>query len=430
MVDSQIHTIWSREILDSRGNPTVETTVILHSGYRGTVSVPSGASVGQYEAVELRDNDPLRMNGKGVLLAVNNVNTIIAKALKDKDAYQQKEIDAELIALDGTPNKSKLGANAILSVSLAVAVAASQSKKVPVYQYINSLIQQYVPIQIKRLPSPLFNIINGKSHGVPTIDFQEFFVIPASNYQFHDALRIGVEVYHSLKNILKERGIWSGVGDEGGFAPAGFQNSTALSIVKEAIERAKFRIGTDVFMGIDAAASVFYTNTGYALYDPVQQQQKTKKYSKHDLIDYYASIHKDTPLLMIEDGLSDDDFAGWTELAERFGNEIYIVGDDFIVTSAKRLEDAIVHKCLNAVIIKPNQIGTLTEVFDLVKIAKTYGVKCIVAHRSGETTDTFAADLSVGIQAEYVKFGAPARGERVVKYNRLLEIEGELTIKK
>jgi enolase len=420
---SHIHSIVAREILDSRGNPTVETTVILQSGYRGTVSVPSGASRGKYEAVELRDGDETRFNGLGVIKAVQNVNTTIAQKLVGMDALRQSDIDKAMIELDGTPNKGKLGANAILSVSLAVATAASAYARMAPYQYLNKMISTVFPIQMTKIPTPLFNMINGGKHGAGNLNIQEFHVIPATNKSFSDALETGVELYMFIKQILQYRNAVHSIGDEGGFAPNLFTNEDALEIIAEAVKTSNHQMGVDVFLGLDVAATQFKTAKGYVIKD------RPAPYSTKEFINYFAEIHKKYQLLLLEDAIEEDDWEGWKDLTKTLGNEILIVGDDLIATNYQRLEKAITEKACQAIIIKPNQIGTLTELFTTVLLAKKNNIKCIVSHRSGETNDTFIADFSVAIQAEYVKFGAPARGERVAKYNRLLEIEHALVKK-
>lgn len=419
-MDSAIYSITAREILDSRGNPTIETTVILQSGYRGTASAPSGASVGKYEAVELRDKDEKRYNGMGVLTAVTNVNTIIAPKLVGLDALDQKKIDETMIALDATPNKSKLGANSILSVSLAVAAAAANHTKQPLYRYLTQLAGRPAAAKIERIPTPLFNIINGGKHGAGNLNFQEFMVIPASNKPFHDALQIGAELYHHLKQILAYRNAIHSVGDEGGFAPNLFTNMEALELLMEAIKATKYRFGTDVFFGMDIAASQFKTPRGYQIKD------KPQLLSGRQFIDYLKELNTKYRLLLLEDPLEEDDWAGWATLTREVGRDILIVGDDLLVTNPERLARAIDEKACNAILLKPNQIGTLSEFLAVVALARAHDMKCIVSHRSGETNDTFIADLAVAVASEYVKFGAPARGERVAKYNRLLQIESEL----
>ncbi|MBI5619388.1 phosphopyruvate hydratase [Candidatus Gottesmanbacteria bacterium] len=420
-MDSKIYSISAREILDSRGNPTIETTVMLTSGYRGTASVPSGASVGKYEAVELRDKDENRYNGMGVLAAVANVNAVIAPKLVGSDALDQKKADKIMIALDGTANKSKLGANSIVSVSLAVAAAAASHTKLPLYRYLNGLAGEAALTKIERIPTPLFNIINGGKHGAGNLNFQEFMVIPASNKRFSEALRIGVELYHHLKQILSYRNAIHSVGDEGGFAPNLFTNLEALELLMEAVKATKYHFGTDVFFGMDIAASQFKTPGGYRIKD------KPQLLSGRQFIDYLKELNSKYRLLLLEDPLEEDDWVGWATLTREVGKEILVVGDDLLVTNRERLMRAIAEKACNAILLKPNQIGSLTEFLDVVALARKNDIKCVVSHRSGETNDTFIADLAVAVAAEYVKFGAPARGERVAKYNRLLQIEKELS---
>jgi enolase len=419
-MNAAIYAITAREILDSRGNPTIEATVILNSGYRGTATVPAGASRGKYEAAELRDEDPKRYDGMGVLRAVNNVINIIGPKLRGQDALNQKAIDDVLIALDGTPNKSKLGGNAILAVSVATAIAASNHQRIPLYRYVNALIGMTIPIQITRMPTPTFNLINGGLHGAGNLNFQEFHVIPASNKSFALALEIGDEIYHSVKKILEYRNAVHSVGDEGGFAPNLFTNTDALDILVEAIKKTPYRMGVDVFLGLDVAATHFKKQQGYEIKD------RPEAFSTKEFIAFLKEIHTTYHLLLLEDPLEEDDWAGWKEITYLLGNEVNIVGDDLLVTNPQRLKKAIQEQACNAILLKPNQIGSLTEFLEVVTIAKQNGLKCITSHRSGETNDTYIADFAVGIQSEYVKFGAPARGERVAKYNRLLAIEQEL----
>ena len=419
-VNSKIFSIHAREILDSRATPTIETTVILESGYRGTVSVPSGASVGKYEALELRDGDEARYHKLGVLKAVENVNTVIANKLRGMNAVSQFDIDTALIQLDGTDNKAKLGANAILSVSLSVCDAASQCLRIPLYRYINQLINPTFPIAIKRIPTPLFNMINGGKHGAGNLNFQEFLVIPPSNAPYREALVRGVETYQAIKQILEYRNAIHSLGDEGGFAPNLFTNEDALEIISEAVRSNDKQIGKDVFLGMDIAASHFKTEKGYLIKD------RPTAYSTKEFIAFLKNIHTKYSLLLLEDPIDEDDWSGWQEITKEMGSEILIVGDDLIASNYKRLEQAIRDKACSAVILKPNQIGTLTELLSTVVLAKKNDIKCIVSHRSGETNDAFVADLAVGIQSDYVKFGAPARGERVAKYNRLSQIESEI----
>lgn len=421
-VNTNIYSVKAREILDSRGDPTVETTVILHSGYRGTASVPAGTSVGKYEAVDLRDHDEKRYGGMGVLTAVKNVNTTIAAKLVGMNATGQSQIDKALLDLDGTSDKHALGANAILSVSLAVAAASANALRQPLYVYLNSLFQPYAATKISRIPTPTFNIINGGKHGACNLDFQEFHVIPASNKRFSDALRMGVELYQGVKQILKYRNAIYSVGYEGGFAPNLFTNAEAIDILVEAVRNSTYRDGFDVFFGLDLAANSFKREHGYQIKD------KPGTLSGDDFIKFLSELRKKYHLLLLEDALGEDDWEHWTKLTESIGKEVLVVGDDLLATNPTRLERAIKEKACSAILCKPNQIGSLSEFFAVVAIAKKNDVKTIVSHRSGETNDVFIADLAVALQSDYVKFGAPARGERVAKYNRLLEIQEELSL--
>ncbi len=423
-VNTNIYSIASREILDSRGNPTIETQVILESGYRGVASCPSGASIGTYEVVELRDADPKRYGGQGVLKAVSNVNTTIQEKLRGMDALSQGVIDKTLVDLDGTKDKHALGANSILSVSLAVSVAASNALRMPLYRYYNSLFAAYCPTEITRIPSPTFNIINGGKHGAGNLDFQEFHVIPATNKSFSQALQMGVELYNGVKQILKYRNAVHSVGDEGGFAPDLFTNVDALAIIMDAIRASKYRYGVDVFMGLDLAANYFYADHTYHIKD------RSQPYSDRDFVVYLKDLFVQYKLLVIEDGLHEDDWEHWQSLTKELGKDVLVVGDDLLVTNPERLNKAIAQKACTAILLKPNQIGTVSEFFAVATIAKRNDIKTIVSHRSGETNDTSVADIAVAIQSDYVKFGAPARGERVAKYNRLLQIEQELIAKK
>lgn len=419
-VDTTIHSIIAREILDSRGDPTIETQVILNSGYRGIASVPAGTSLGKYEAVELRDHDVKRFGGMGVLKAVQNVNTTIAAKLRSMNALAQGEIDKTLLALDGSADKHILGSNSILSVSLACAVASANAYRQPLYRYINTIFQAYVPTTITRIPTPTFNIINGGKHGAGNLDFQEFHVVPASNKKYKDALRAGVEIYKAVMQILKYRNAIYSVGYEGGFAPNLFTNMDAIEILVEAIRNTPYRYGLDVFLGLDMAANSFKKDRGYQIKD------KPGILGSEDFIRYIRDLNKSYKLLLLEDPLGEDDWNYWTDLTSEMGKEVLIVGDDLLATNPERLQRAIKEKACSAILCKPNQIGTVSEFLQVVTIAKKNDIKTIVSHRSGETNDSFIADLAVGIQSDYVKFGAPARGERVAKYNRLLQIEQEL----
>ena len=419
-MDSRIHSITAREILDSRGNPTVETSVILHSGYRGTASAPAGASVGKHEAIEIRDHDEKRYSGMGVLTAVSNVNTVIGPKLRSMDALDQGSIDRTLKELDGTPNKSKLGTNSVLSVSLATVKAAANNQQIPLYRYINSLFHSRVPTSLDRMPTPTFNLINGGAHGAGNLDFQEFHVTPASNKRFHEALEMGVDAYHKVKQILIYRNAVHSVGDEGGFAPNLFTNLDALEVLSEALKNTVFKIGFDIFLGLDIAASHFKTERGYQIKD------RPLAYNPKEFVKYLLDLHAKYRLLILEDPLDEDDWESWSMLTKEIGHDVLIVGDDLLATNPERLTKAIETRACSGILAKPNQIGTLSEYLDVIAQARKNDIKVVVSHRSGETNDTVIADIAVAVQSEYVKFGAPARGERVEKYNRLLEIEAEL----
>ncbi len=420
-MDSKIYSVTATEILDSRCTPTVETTVILNSGYRGTASVPSGASVGKYEAVELRDGDPKRYGGMGVLKAISNVNTILGPKLRGMDALNQGAIDKLMVELDGTPNKGNLGANSILSVSLAVAAAAANHSRLPLYKYLNQLAGDGgKPPALAKMPTPMFNIINGGKHGAGNLNFQEFHIIPASNKLFHQGYRLGAEVYMSVKKILTYRNAVHSVGDEGGFAPNLFTNLDAMEILTEAVRETDYQFGVDVFFGLDLAADTFKTTRGYEIKD------RPIPFQTDEFIEFLKNLHDKYRLLLLEDPLGEDDWGGWTKLTKLLGTDILIVGDDLLATNQERLQRAINEKACSAILMKPNQIGTLSEFLAVVILARAHDIKIVVSHRSGETNDSFIADLAVGVQADYVKFGAPARGERVEKYNRLLQIEAQL----
>jgi len=415
---AKIAKLQAREILDSRGTPTVETTLWLDTGHWATAAVPSGSSTSKHEAVELRDNDPQRFHGQGVLKAVSNVNQIIAPKIIGLDPSQQTQLDQTLINLDGTSNKAKLGGNAILSVSEANLKAAASSYKLPIYQYIAKKYQ--LVKDLKKLPSPTFNIINGGAHGAGNLDFQEFHIVPSLRFPYHQALEIGGEIYHSLENTLKTRRAIHSVGDEGGFAPNLFTNMDALEIILEAINQTEHKFAQDVFLGLDVAASWFYKNGRYQIKDRAQP------YSRDELIAYYLQLNREYRLFSLEDPLEADDWDGWAKLTSDLSSDTLIVGDDLLITNKLRVQKAIDKKACNAILIKPNQIGTISETIEVIKICRQAGWKIIVSHRSGETNDSFIADFAVGTGADYTKFGAPARGERVVKYNRLLAIESQL----
>lgn len=413
-----IKRVTAREILDSRGNPTTECTVELEGTITATASCPSGASTGTHEAVELRDNDLARYNGKGVLQAVKNINDTIGRMLVGKDAQSQKEIDDIIISLDGTPNKGKLGANATLPVSMAVTRAQSLSEKIPLFQYIQKITKTE---KLEKIPTPLFNILNGGMHAGGNIDFQEFVIIPKQQNPFSDSLHRGVLVYTALKKLLAQKNLSTLVGDEGGFGPTLTNNEDALILIKQAIEQAGFTNAEDMFIGLDVAAGSFFKDGKYIL------KEKPQGITAAELIEIYNILANKYQLLYLEDGLFEDDFDNWTLLVAKLaGTQAIITGDDLLVTNPERLKIAIEKRAATGIIIKLNQIGTVSEALDVVALAKQSGIKTIVSHRSGETNDDFIADFAVGVQSDFVKFGAPARGERVAKYNRLLEIENEL----
>jgi enolase len=413
MALSIITAVGAREILDSRGNPTVEVEVLLDDDSFGRAAVPSGASTGAFEAHESRDGDKSRYLGKGVQQAVAAVVDTIDEALVDFDATDQRLVDAALIAVDGTENKSKLGANAILGVSLANARAAADSSGLPLYRYLGGS-NAYV------LPVPLMNIINGGAHADTGVDIQEFMIVPHGADSFSEALRWGVEVYHSLKKLLSEKGLATGLGDEGGFAPDLPNNAAALELISEAIKNAGYELGSQIALALDVASTEFY-------------DEKSEKYSfegversSEEMISYYADLLARFPLVSIEDPLAEDDWAGWTKITAELGDKVQLVGDDLYVTNPARLQRGIDEAAGNAILVKVNQIGTLTETMDAVSLAQRHGMKAIISHRSGETEDTFIADLAVATNAGQIKTGAPARSERVAKYNQLLRIEEEL----
>lgn len=408
-----ISDVFAREILDSRGNPTLEAEVWLEDGTIGRAAVPSGASTGAYEAVELRDGDKGRYLGKGVINAVDNVNEIIGPELIGMDVTDQIGIDQTLIELDGTPNKGKLGANAILGVSLACAKAAANFFGLPLYQYIGG-------INAKELPVPMMNILNGGAHADNNVDIQEFMVLPVGADSFSEGLRMGAEIFHNLKAVLKGRGLNTAVGDEGGFAPNLKSNEEALAVIIEAIEKAGYKPGVDVFLGLDVAATEMYKDGKYVL------EGEGVTYTSEQMIDFYSKLVEKYPIITIEDGLSEDDWEGWAKLTHTLGKKIQLVGDDLFVTNTERLSKGIKSGVANSILIKVNQIGTLTETLDAIEMAKRAGYTAVVSHRSGETDDTTIADLSVATNAGQIKTGAPSRTDRVAKYNQLLRIEEEL----
>jgi len=410
---STIKNTKAREILDSRGNPTLEVEVKLVDGTIGRAAVPSGASTGRYEAVELRDGDASRFNGLGVLKAVTNVNEHIAAAIIGMVATDQTAIDHKLIEVDGTPNKSHLGANAILGTSLAVAHAAANLLDMPLYHYLGGVATYTLPV-------PMLNILNGGKHASGSTDFQEFMVVPAGATSFSHALQIGTEVYHCLKGVLKDEGLNTNVGDEGGFAPALSSNKQAVEAILSAIEKAGYKLGKDCFIALDPAASQFYEDSQYIL------SREGVSLSTREMVDYYVKWVSGYPIISIEDGMAEDDWDGWQLITEKLGSKAQLVGDDLYATNVDRLNKGISLKASNSILIKPNQIGTLTETIAAIQMAQQAGWTAVVSHRSGETEDTTIADLAVGLNTGLIKAGAPCRSERIAKYNRLLRIEDEL----
>jgi len=411
---SLIDHIHAREILDSRGNPTVEADVILVSGLRGRAAVPSGASTGEHEAVELRDGDPQRYGGKGVLRAVHNVNDLIARALKGMDARDQGEVDRTLIELDGTPTKSKLGANAILAVSLATARAAANDQNLPLYRYLGGE-------NAKTLPVPMMNIVNGGAHADNNVDFQEFMIVPVGADKFSEALRTGAEIFHTLKSVLKKKGYATGVGDEGGFAPNLKTNEEAIETIIEAISQAGYEAGSDVLLALDPAASEFYDGEAY-----VFKKSDGRKLSSDQMISYWKDWVEKYPIISIEDGMAENDWDGWKGLTDELGQRIHLVGDDLFVTNTKFLRQGIELGVANSILIKVNQIGTLTETLECIELARANNRTAVISHRSGETEDAFIADLAVATNAGQIKTGSLSRSDRIAKYNQLLRIEEEL----
>ncbi len=409
---SLIYSVHAREVLDSRANPTVEVEVVTEDGGFGRAIVPSGASTGAYEAVELRDNEKHRYMGKGVSKAVHNVNNIIAPNLYEYDVFDQVGIDEMMIELDGTDNKGKLGANAILGVSMAVARAAADELNLPLYQYLGGVGARVMPI-------PMMNILNGGQHADNNVDIQEFMILPVGAPSFKEALRMGSEVYHHLKKVLQGKGLSTGVGDEGGFAPNLSSNEEAFQVIVEAIEEAGYAPGKDVVLGIDVAASEIYEDEKYYF------KGEDRKLSSVEVIDFYEEMISKYPIVSIEDGLSEDDWEGWKLMTARLGKKIQIVGDDLFVTNVKRLQKGIEENAANAILIKLNQIGTITETLSAIELAKINGYKVVISHRSGETEDSTIADLAVAVNSRQIKTGAPARTDRVAKYNQLLRIEDE-----
>ena len=410
---SAIKTVHAREILDSRGNPTLEVEIELLDGTTGIAAVPSGASTGKYEAVELRDNDKTRYNGLGVLNAVANVNQHIAPAIVGMEAVNQIVIDQNMVKLDGTPNKSHLGANAILGVSLAAAQAAAKFSRLPLYRYLGGVSASVLPV-------PMMNILNGGKHASNSTDLQEFMIVPVGADSFSHALQMCAEIYQQLKKVLKDKGYNTNVGDEGGFAPSLESNSQALDVILAAIEKAKYVPGKDCYIALDPASSEYYQNGKYEL------KREGKTFNSAEMVDFYAKWISTYPIISIEDGMAEDDWDGWQLLTQKIGSRVQLVGDDLYVTNVRRLDTGLQKKASNSILIKLNQIGTLTETLAAIRLAQENNWTAVVSHRSGETEDTVIADLSVGLNTGFIKTGAPCRSERIAKYNRLLKIEQEL----
>lgn len=417
---SKIKNIWAREILDSRGIPTVETACLLDNGEVAVSSVPAGTSTGTHEGLELRDSQSPRYLGMGVLQAVNNVNTVLGPAVVGMDPTDQESVDKKMIGLDGTENKSKYGANAILSISEVVAKAGAMVSQQPLYSWIFTLATKYGITQSVKVPTPLFNMINGGMHGAGNLDFQEFWVIPTSSKSYSEGLQIGAEIYQTIGANLKHRGAIHSVGDEGGYAPDLFTNADALEVFVESIRQSNYSLGRDVLLGLDLASDSFYKDGEYFIKD------RASAMTDSQLIDFYKALIDQYKLAIMEDPFHEDAWETWKDFTSQVSQTTLVVGDDLLCTNPKRVEKAIKEKSCNSVLVKPNQIGTVTETLQVIKMSKDAGWKVIVSHRSGETNDSFIADFGVGVSADFVKFGAPARGERVAKYNRLSTIEVEL----
>ncbi len=410
---TEIVEIFAREILDSRGNPTVEVETVLDCGAAGRASVPSGASTGAFEAIELRDGDKKRYMGKGTQKAVENVNSLIAPEIEGMDAIYQREIDMTMIDLDGTENKSRLGANAMLGVSLSVAKASAAAFELPLYKYLGG-VNAYI------LPAPMMNILNGGKHADNSVDLQEFMIMPLGAPTFSDALRMGSEVFHNLKSVLSREGLGTAVGDEGGFAPDLKSNEDAIKYIIRAIEKAGFKPGKDIYIALDPAATEFYEKGKYNL------RGEGKVFTSSEMVSYYKGLVEKYPIISIEDGMAEEDWDGWKELTEEAGKKVQIVGDDLFVTNTQRIKRGLKLGVANSVLIKVNQIGTLSETLDAIEMAKTSGYTAVVSHRSGETEDTTISDIAVAVNAGQIKTGAPSRTDRVCKYNQLLRIEEDL----
>ena len=415
----EIESVRALEVLDSRGNPTVQVEVVTEGGFSGVAMVPSGASTGSFEAVELRDGDKERYLGKGVLKAVENVNEVISKEIEGMNVYEQAKIDATMIKLDGTENKGKLGANAMLGVSLAVAKAAAASLGMSLYNYIGG-------VNAKELPVPMMNIMNGGKHADSSLSVQEFMIMPVGAKTFSECMRMGVEVYHNLKKVLKSKGYSTGVGDEGGFAPNLGSEEEAVELIIEAIKQAGYKPGEDVCLALDVAATVMFDEAKKIGKDGYYFWKTDEFKTKDQMIDFIVELAEKYPIISIEDGLAEEDWESWKKLTERIGNKVQLVGDDLFVTNMKRLQKGIDNNTANSILIKLNQIGTLTETLDAIELAKRNGYTAVVSHRSGETEDTTLADVAVATNAGQIKTGAPCRTDRVAKYNRLLNIEAEL----
>jgi enolase len=410
---ASIESVKAREILDSRGNPTIEVEVVLTNGTIGVAAVPSGASTGKYEAVELRDGDKSRYGGLGVLKAIEHVNSEIASTIAGMSALEQAAVDQRLIELDGTANKARLGANALLATSLAIAKAGASFRGIPLYRYLGGA-------RANLLPVPMLNILNGGKHALGSTDFQEFMIMPVGAVNFHKAIQMSSEIYHSLRKVLEDKGLSTNVGDEGGFAPRLSSNKDALELILAAIDMSGYKAGQDLFIALDPAASTFYQDGKYVL------SREGVTLGSKEMIDYYVKLASDYPVISIEDGLAEDEWASWSLLTAQIGKQIQLVGDDLYATNIERLEKGIAQKASNSILIKPNQIGTLSETLAVIKRAQQAGWTTIISHRSGETEDTTIADLAVASNAGFIKAGAPCRGERLAKYNRLLRIEDEL----
>jgi len=418
---STIKHIWSREILDSRGIPTVETACMLDSGAVSVSSVPAGTSTGSHESLELRDTDNPRYMGQGVLKAVENVNNVISTAIVGMDPTDQLSIDRKMVDLDGTENKSKLGSNAILSVSEVVARSGAVANGKQLYDWIFTLASKGNITEKAKIPTPLFNMINGGLHGAGNLDFQEFWVVPASNKSFSDGLQMGVEIYQTIGKNLAHRGAIHSVGQEGGYAPNLFTNADALEVFVESISQTNYALGRDVFLGLDVAANSFYRDGEYVIKD------RTGGMDDNQFLEFYKGLYDQYKLAILEDPFQEDAWESWKKLYSTMSDSLTVVGDDLLATNPKRVQKAIAERACNGAVIKPNQIGTITETLNVIKMVKDAGWKVVVSHRSGETNDTFIADFAVGVAADFIKSGAPARGERVAKYNRLSAIETELS---